>query len=192
MERKPMFDKERMQILNGWLSGIGAKTATTAFNGFAQAATDFATTVMAFDAAREETADMISATKARIQMERDLAGSRIAELEQTANNLDRSDTVRRVAAAELEKLRKQRIAATQEEQEAVADLIKQQRIAHRDLIELQKTTRTALETLNDCIEEIRAAVLGYDTRHKEGFINGYEKEFATLCEEVPVYDQTGI
>lgn len=192
MERKPMFDRERMQVLDRWLSGPGAKAATNEFQKFAQAATDFATTAMAFNAAREETADMISATKARLQMELDLAASRVKELEQTANDPERSDTVRRVAAAELEKIRKQRIAATPEEKEATAQLIGQQKTALCDLLDLKQTLREALETFNGSVEEIRAAVLGYDIDHKKVFISGFEEELVNLCEEVPVYDKAGV
>ena len=188
MERKPMFDRERMQVLDKWLSGSGTEAATTAFKEFVQAATDFATTVMAFNVAKEEAADMISATKERIQMERNLAVSRAAELEKTANDPDRSETVRRVAVAELAKIKQQKIAATPEEQEAIADLIEQQTTAQHDLRKLQNTTQAALEALNMCIEEIRAAVIGYDTDHKEVFVAGYKKELAKLCEEVPVYE----
>ena len=159
------------------------------FKKLEQLHADFTVTMAAYDAARHETKDMISATSERLQMERDLAASRVAELEQTANDLERSDTVRRVAAAELEKIRKQRIAATPEEQAAVVELIKQQQNAVSDLKRLQGEARAAISAAKEQIESIRAEVLGsWDVSLAPNHIQGQKKEFATLCEEVPVYD----
>lgn len=163
------------------------------FKKLEQLHADFAITMAAYDAARHETKDMISATSERLQMERDLAASRIAELEQTANDPDRSDTVRRVAAAELEKIRKQQIAATPEEQEAVAELLKQQHTAFTDLKRLQDEARVAISAAKEQIESIRAEVLGsWSVSLAPNHIKGQEKEFAQLCEEVPVYDKAGV
>lgn len=153
---------------------------------------DFDITVAAFESARHETEDMISATSERLQMERNLAASRIIELEQTANDLDRSDTVRRVAAAELEKIRKQRIAATPEEQAAVAELIEQQQTAFHDMQTIENATREAIRAVNSRVEEIRNAVLCFDIKIRQSWITGQQKKFAKLCEEVPVYDQAGV
>ena len=163
------------------------------FKKLEQLHADFTITKAAYDAARHETEDMISATSERLQMERDLAASRIAELEQTANDPDRSDTVRRVAAAELEKIRKQRIAATPEEQAAVAELIKQQQSAVSDFKRIQREIREAISAAKGQIEAIRAEVLGsWDVDMAPTNITSQEKAFAKLCEEVLVYDQAGV
>ena len=161
----------------------------TIFKNLDQLHKDFTITLAAYDAARHETKDMISATSERLQMEKDIAASRAAELEQTANDPDRSDTVRRVAAVELEKIRKQRVAATPEEQTAVAELINQQLTAITDLKHLQGEVRATIRAAKEQIETIRAKVLGsWDVDMAPKFINDLEKEFARLCEEVPVYE----
>lgn len=163
------------------------------FKKLEQLHADFTITKAAYDAARHETEDMISATSERLQMERDLAASRIAELEQTANDPDRSDTVRRVAAAELAKIKEQRIAATPEEQAAVAELIKQQQSAVSDFNRIQREIREAISAAKGQIEAIRADVLGsWDVDMAPTNITSQEKAFAKLCEEVLVYDPTGI
>ena len=164
----------------------------TEFKKLLQLHEDFTITLAAFNAARHETKDMISATSERLQMEKDLAASRAAELEQTANDPDRSDTVRRVAAVELEKIRKQRVAATPEEQAAVKELILQQQAAIHDLYKIETATREAIRSVNIRVEEIRNDVLRFDIKLRETWIPGQEKEFARLCEEVPVYDQAGV
>ena len=147
------------------------------FKKLEQLHADFTVTMAAYDAAHHETKDMISATSERLQMERDLAASRAAELEQTANDLGRSDTVRRVAAAELEKIRKQRIAATPEKQAAVAELIKQQQTAVSDFKRLQGEVRAAISAAKEQIEAIRAEVLGsWGADMAPGFIQDQENE----------------
>lgn len=163
------------------------------FKKLEQLHADFTITKAAYDAARHETEDMISATSERLQMERDLAASRIAELEQTANDPDRSDTVRRVAAAELAKIKEQRIAATLEETAAVAELIKQQQSAVSDFKRIQREIREAISAAKAQIETIRADVLGsWAVDMAPTNITSQEKAFAKLCEEVLVYDQAGI
>ena len=163
------------------------------FKKLEQLHADFTITKAAYDAARHETEDMISATSERLQMERDLASSRAAELEQTANDLERSDTVRRVAAAELAKIKEQRIAATPEEMAAVAELIKQQQSAVSDFKRIQREIREAIAAAKGQIEAIRADVLGsWAVDMAPTNITSQEKAFAKLCEEAPLYDQTGI
>lgn len=160
----------------------------TVFEKLIQTHKDFVITQAAYDTARHETEDMISATSERLQMERDLATSRVTELEQTANDPDRSDTVRRVAAAELAKIREQRIAATPEERVAVAELIEQQQAAIQDLQVIEKATREAIRAAKDRVEEIRSAVLGFDIKLRGSWIEGQQERFAKLCEEVPIYE----
>ena len=160
----------------------------TAFEKLIQLHVDFTITKAAYDAARHETEDMISATSERLQMERSLAASRVTELEQTANDPDRSDTVRRVAAAELAKIREQRIAATPEEKAAVAELIEQQQTAIQDLQAIEKATRDAIRAAKDRVEEIRSAVLGFDIKLRESWIKGQQEKFAQLCMEVSAYE----
>ena len=162
------------------------------FKKLEQLHVDFTITKAAYDAARHETEDMFSATSERLQMERNLAASRVTELEQTANDPDRSDTVRRVAAAELAKIREQRIAATPEERAAVAELIEQQQMAIHDMETIEKATREAIRAAKDKVEEIRAAVLGFDIKLRESWIKGQQEKFAQLCMEVSVYDQAGV
>ena len=130
------------------------------FEHLEQMAADFAATLAAFDAARKETDDIISATAARQELERELTAARVAELTKTAGDTARSVTVRRVAAAELERIEAQKIGTTPEERAAVAELLEQQEVALRDMRIIQTNVRPALEAATRKLQEIRAGILG--------------------------------
>ena len=128
------------------------------FGKLKQLADDYAATVAAFDAAHHDTDDLISATAARLQMERELAASRIAELRKTAADTTRSETVRRVAAVELEKLKAQTIAATHEECAAVAELIEQQKAAIRDIEAIRQAAKSAADEAAKKVQTLKEAI----------------------------------
>lgn len=132
----------------------------TDYEKLEQLAVDFATTMTAFDAAHKDTDDLIGAVGARLKMERSLAASRAAELGKTANDPSRSETVRRVAAAELAKLQAQVITTTQEESAALAELVNQQQAAIRDLKKIQQAAKPAFEAAAKQLQAIRSEILG--------------------------------
>lgn len=130
------------------------------FSKLQQLASDFAISMAAFDTARHDAEDMLKATGERLKMEHELATSRAAELEKTANDPTRSETVRRVAAGELVKLKSQAITTTPEESAAFSELLEQQRAALRDLKDLQEAAKVAAEAAAKRIQSIRAEIVG--------------------------------
>lgn len=130
------------------------------FEHLEQMAADFAATLAAFDTARKETDDIIRATDERLKLDRELTADRVAELTKTANDATRSVTVRRVAAAELEKIGAQEIGTTAEEEAAFAELMEQQEAALRDMRTIRQNVRAAIEAATRRLREIRAEILG--------------------------------
>lgn len=128
------------------------------FGKLKQLADDYAATVAAFDATRHDTDDLIRATAARLEMERALAASKIAELTKTAEDTSRSETVRRVAAAALEKLKSQTITATPEECAAVADLLELQKAALRDIKAIRQTAKPAADEAAKKVQTLRESI----------------------------------
>lgn len=159
------------------------------FEKLTQLYEDFTATWAAFDAARHDAADMIDAATKRLQMERTQNAARAAELQRTATDPNRSETVRRVAASELSRIRDRRYSATPEETAAFAELVKQQKCALRDLKQIQQDTKAAIEGASKSIQEIRGKILGNQlVDAAPSWIPGQEAEFAKLCKEAGYND----
>lgn len=160
------------------------------FEKLEQLSADFTATIAAYDTARHDADDMIAAVTARLSSEQKLTASRLAELKQIADDLDRSDTVRRVAAAELAKLKEQPAATpSQMEQEEFAKLINQQETAILDMKKIQTQTREAIEEATKRIQAIRSAILGSrDLDIMLRWITGQQSKFSNLYEGVPEDD----
>lgn len=159
------------------------------FEKLTQLHEDFTATWAAFNAARHDAADMIDAVTTRLQMERTQTAARVAELQRTATNPNRSETVRRVAAGELSRIRDRRYSATPEEAAAFAELVKQQKCALRDLKQIQQDAKAAIEGATKSIQEIRGKILGSQlVDAAPSWIPGQEAEFAKLCKEVSYDD----
>ena len=151
------------------------------FTRLKQLADDYAATMAAFDSARHDTDDLISATAARLQMERALTSSRIAELRKTAADTSRSETVRRVAAVELEKLKGQTIAATPEECAAVTELIEQQKAAVRDIKAIRQAAKPAADEAVKQVQALRESIMGSEIETlAPRWIEGQQKAFDKL------------
>lgn len=159
------------------------------FEKLTQLHEDFTATWAAFDAARHDAADMIDAVTTRLQMERTQTAARVAELQRTAKDPNRSETVRRVAAGELSKIRDRKYSATPEEAAAFTELVKQQKCALRDLKQIQQDTKAAIEGSTRRIQEIRNKILGNQlVAVAPSWIPGQEAEFAKLCKEAGYND----
>ena len=152
------------------------------FEKLTQLYKDFTAVWSAFNTIRHDTADMIDATTKRVQMETAQNEARVEELQRTANDPVRSETVRRVAAGELSKIRDRRYSATPEEAATFAELVNQQKCALRDIKQIQMDVKTAIERATKNIQEIRKEILGNQLVDvAPGWITGQEEEFAKLC-----------
>lgn len=146
---------------------------------------DFVTTWAALKTAHNDAADMIAAVQTRLDNERTRNEERVAELQQTMSDPSRSETVRRVAAAELSRIPDCRYYANPAEVEAFKELIEQEKSAVRDLSKIKQDIRGAIAKAKEYIEAIRKDTLGHMTADLAPTWPGsQEEEFAKLCGEV--------
>lgn len=154
------------------------------FDKLVELCDDFSITWAAVKIARRDAEDMISAVQARLHNEKQRDEERIAELQRTMSDPSRSETVRRVAGAELARIRDCRYHANAAEVEAFSELINQEKKALRDLSETQQSTRAAIEAAEKRIKEMRKDILGNQLADlAPSWPAGQEAEFAKLCEE---------
>ena len=134
---------------------------------------------------RREAEDMISAVQARLHNERKRNEERISELQQTMSDPSRTESVRRVARAELARIRDCKYHANAAEIDAFKELIEQEKKALRDLRKMQQSARAAIDGAKTRIEEIRKDILG-DQIVDLAFAwpESQDSEFAKLCAEV--------
>lgn len=150
---------------------------------------DFSVTWAEVKNIRRETEDMISAVQNRMHSERKRNEERIAELQRTMSDPSRSETVRRVAGAELARIRDCRYHANAAEVEAFKELIEQEKKALQDLRKIQQNTRAAIEGAEKRIKEMRKDILGNQIADlAQSWPGSQEAEFAKLCEGVGCND----
>lgn len=150
---------------------------------------DFSFTWAAVNTAHHDAADLIASVQARLHRERTRNEERLAELQRTATDPKRSETVRRVAGTELARVRDCRYHANTAEVEAFKELIEQEKNAIQDLRKIQQSTRAAIEGAEKRIKEMRKDILGNQLADlAPSWPGGQEAEFAKLCEGVGYND----
>lgn len=140
---------------------------------------------MAFKAVRHDADDLAAAVGARLRQEREQSAARVAELEQIVSDPSRSETVRRMAAAELAKIQERQFFATPEEVAAFSALVGEQESALRDIRQIQEDAKAAIAAATKRVAEIRDTILcDQNIDLAPRWIAGQKSEFAKLCEEV--------
>ena len=146
--------------------------------------TDFDTTRNAYADFFEQLNRLIQTTNERIEAEKAETAAKITELEQQAADENRTQTVRDLAAAELEKLKTKTFSATPGERAAFRDLLTRAETATQDLKTLKHQARTASRILLKQIETMTKSVTDYHVDHFPEQLRGFEADFAELCKEV--------
>lgn len=153
------------------------------FEEFTSLCADFTVCRTAFLDAHERAKDVMDAVKARLEAERAQAAERIAALEQQQGDPARSETVRRMAALELDQLQARTYAATGDEQAAFAEAVNDAETAVRDMRRLQREIRQAFDDLNAELKRLRAETLGNQSVELYGrWTEGARRDFAPLVE----------
>ena len=150
------------------------------FEGFTSLCADFTVCRTAFLDAHERAKDVMDAVKARLEAERAQAAERIAALEQQQGDPARSETVRRMAALELAQLQARTYAVTKDEQAAFAEAVNDAETAVRDMRQLSRKIREAIDSLNEEIKQMRANTLGFDVDMRGNWIEGIRRDFDRL------------
>lgn len=153
----------------------------TIFEDFSRLCEDFAVCEAAFNVAYNNTKEILSSVKSRLDADRAQAAARIAELEACERDPERSATVRRMITLELEQLRNRAVPApTVEEAEAFNQEAGAAEDAIRDLRALKVKIREAVDAVNAEVQRLRLETLGHDTDLHERWLDGIQKEFNHL------------
>lgn len=126
--------------------------------------------------------EIISAVTERLERERKQHNLRIAELEAKCNDLECSETFRRIAKIELEKCLTNSISVCAEEIKAFEIEMSVADVALKDISEIREKIRSAINEANAKIFEMRNDTLGDKQADLyERWIAGCRSEFERLC-----------
>lgn len=133
-----------------------------------------------FDKAHAEMQEICSAVRGRMEREQSTNESRIAELQETIRN--GSDTARRMAALEAERLNSAAYAPTDDEIELFTEAVN---IARTNVSDLRAAIAHFSETckaVQSDIESKRREAVQIDPDLKESWIDSIEADFRKLME----------
>lgn len=148
-----------------------------------QLADDYRLTALSVKVAKGEAAEILDAITARIQQEQAHNEERRAELQTATEDKSRSQTVRKVAALELERLEGLTPTVTQEERALFAEKINEANAALSELRKYEKQLTAARSDLKRRIDEDfkLSALSKFDalllSRHVEGVQERFERSF---------------
>lgn len=126
-----------------------------------------------------------NAIRERIETDRTNTLLKINRLEAQAADTSRPESVRRLAAAELEKLKEMTFAPTEAEKQAFLSEIENMEAGRVDLVNLSGSMRESLKAAETELATMRAATLGDSTLSLlPNWISGEERFFENLCQEV--------
>lgn len=139
---------------------------------------DFAATLAAIHKANKEQGEIITATRARMEADKQRVEARRAELQAAVKDNGRSVTVRSLAQAELDGLSATEFKPTAAEQAAFGDATARAEQAIADLRRTRDELRTALAAASAELQGIRADTIGKTdievcARWIEGAVNSF-------------------
>ena len=139
---------------------------------------DFAATLAAIHKANKEQGEIITATRARMEADKQRVEARRAELQAAVKDNGRSATVRSLAQAELDGLSATEFKPTAAEQAAFGDATARAEQAIADLRQTREELRTALAAASAELEGIRADTIAKTdievcARWIEGDVNSF-------------------
>ena len=139
---------------------------------------DFAATLSAIHKANKEQGEIITATRARMEADKQRVEARRAELQAAVKDNGRSATVRSLAQAELDGLSATEFKPTAAEQAAFGDATARAEQAIADLRQTRDELRTALAAASAELEGIRADTIAKTdievcARWIEGDVNSF-------------------
>ena len=152
--------------------------ADSIFDQVETLAGDFAATLAAIHAANKEQGEIITATRARIDADKQRVEARRAELQAVVKDNGRSVTVRSLAQTELDGLSETEFKPTAAEQAAFGDATARAEQAIADLRRTRDELRTALAAASAELQGIRADIIGKTdievcARWIEGAVNSF-------------------
>ena len=157
------------------------------FKNLEETAIDYRAVVLAIRTADREGRDTICAIESRITAERKQAATRAAELAAIIGDPARSGTIRRMAQAELDDLKRQIYGPSTMEQEAFDDAVSELEQAAADAKALHTKLSGLLKEARDELEDIRKGTIHDYTNNLDifaGWPAGLRRDFAAMLARV--------
>ena len=153
------------------------------FKNLEEAAIDYRTVVLAIRTADREARDITRSIESRLDAERKQATSRAAELTAIIGDPARSETIRRMAQAEFDGLKRQIYGPSIVEKEAFDDAVSELEQAAADAKTLQKKLTALLTEARDQLEEIKKSTI-HDRENNLDILSGWpaglRRDFAAM------------
>lgn len=150
------------------------------FETFASLCSDFDTCRGALLVSHERAKDVLGAVKDRLEAERTQTAERITALEKQAHDPGRSETARRLALLELERLQGRIYEVTADEKTAFAEAIHDAETAAQDMRRLKVEIRQAISDLDATVKQLRKDTLGFDVDLSSTRTEGIKQKFDRL------------
>lgn len=151
------------------------------FEEFTSLCMDFSVCRTAFLDAHERAKDVLGAVKDRLEAERAQTSARMAEFETQIQDPGRPETVRRMAALELDRLKSFPVpSVTAEERAVFLEEYNGAVTALRDLGGLRAKIREAIDAVNAEVKRLRGETLGQDIDLCGRWIERIQRDFDRL------------
>lgn len=150
------------------------------FEKFTGLCSDFDTVRGALLVSHERARDVLGAITGRLEAERRQTAERVKALEEQTHDPDRSETVRRMALLELERLQARTYEVVENEKAAFAEAIHDAKTATQDMRRLKVEIRQAISDIDATIRQLRADTLGFDVDLSSTWTEGIQQKFDRL------------
>ena len=142
---------------------------------------DYSLTWAAFKNSRSVAEEVISCVSDRLDREREDISIKAGNMSDIISDKERSETVRRMAQSELNRLEQHSFSVTLEEAEAFDEAVANAETALSDLRNLRDSIKKAIDDVKNCIEQIRADTVGNQcVSMAPNWIAGDKKRFEAL------------
>ena len=150
------------------------------FEEFAGLCADFDICKGALLVSHERARDILGAVRDRLEAERAQTAERITALEEQTHDSSRSETARRLALLELERLQARAYVVAEDEKAAFAEAIHDAETAAQDMRQLRGKIRQAIGDLNATVKQLREDTLGFDVDLSSTWTEGIKQKFDRL------------
>lgn len=157
------------------------------FKNLEETAIDYRSVFLAIKTANQEAQDITRSIESRLFAERKQVATRAAELTAIIEDPARSGTIRRMAQAELDHLKRLIYGPSTVEREAFDDAVSKLEQAAADAKALQVKLSGLLKEARDELEEIRKTMIHDPTNNLDifaGWSTGLRRDFAAMLARV--------
>ena len=143
-----------------------------------QAVLDYERIFAAIEGADGEAKEVLQIMRGRIDAEKEEAAAKIAERERVSNDRTRTETARRMAAAELDRLRQQEFLPSTEEADAFWGAMARYELALRDATTMRAKLNDLFSEAKQALEEDKRETYKHDIELTKRAADNLKDNFA--------------